>query len=42
MPSPVDLPNPGIKQGSSALQEDFLSTELSEKPQKGIEIPVKN
>ena len=28
-PSPVDLPNPGIKQGSHALQVDFLPTELS-------------
>ena len=31
-PSPVDLPNPGIKQGSHALQVDFLPTELSGKP----------
>ena len=23
-PSPVDLPNPGIEPGSSALQEDFF------------------
>ena len=28
---PADLPNPGIKLGSPALQEDSLSTELSEK-----------
>ena len=28
----MDLPNPRIKQGSPALQADFLPTELSEKP----------
>ena len=27
-PSPGDLPNPGIKPGSPALQADFLLTEL--------------
>ena len=27
-PSPVDLPNPGIKPGSSTLQADSLLTEL--------------
>ena len=27
-PSPVDLPNPGIKAGSSALQAESLLTEL--------------
>ena len=27
-PSPGDLPNPGIKLGSSALQADYLSSEL--------------
>ena len=27
-PSPVDLPNPGIKPGSPALQVDSLPTEL--------------
>ena len=32
-PFPADLPNPGIELGSPALQADFLSTELSEKPQ---------
>ena len=31
-PSPVDLPNPGIKPGSPALQVDSLPTELSGKP----------
>ena len=31
-PSPGDLPNPGIKPGSPALQEDSLQTELSGKP----------
>ena len=28
-PSPGDLPNPGIKPGSSALQEDSLTSEPS-------------
>ena len=32
IPSPVDLPNPGIKLVSSALQADSLPTELSGKP----------
>ena len=32
IPSPVDLPNPGIELGSSALQADSLPTELSGKP----------
>ena len=32
MPSPVDLPDPGIEPGSPALQVDFLPTELSGKP----------
>ena len=31
-PSPVDLPDPGIKPGSPALQADSLPTELSGKP----------
>ena len=31
-PSPGDLPNPGIKPGSPALQVDSLPAELSEKP----------
>ena len=31
-PSPRDLPHPGIKPGSSALQVDSLPTEQSEKP----------
>ena len=31
-PSPADLPDPGIKPGSPALQEDSLPTELSVKP----------
>ena len=30
-PSPVDLPNPGIKPGSPALQVDSLPTELGGK-----------
>ena len=32
IPFPVDLPNPGIKLGSPALQADSLQTELSGKP----------
>ena len=32
IPSPVDLPDPGIKLGSPALQADSLPTELSRKP----------
>ena len=31
-PSPGNLPNPGIKPWSPALQSDSLSTELPEKP----------
>ena len=31
-PSPVDLPNPGVKLGSPALQADSLPTDLSRKP----------
>ena len=31
-PSPVDLPNPGIKPGSPVLQADSLLTELPGKP----------
>ena len=31
-PSPGDLPNPGIKPRSPALQAGSLPTELSEKP----------
>ena len=31
MPSPVDLPDPGIEAGSPALQVDSLPTELSGK-----------
>ena len=34
MPSPVDLPDPGIEAGSPALQVDSLPTELSEKWKK--------
>ena len=38
-PSPADLPNPGIKQRSPALQADTLPTELSEK-RKAIPTPA--
>ena len=31
-PSPVDIPNPGIKPGSPALQVDSLPAELPGKP----------
>ena len=34
MPSPTDLPNPGVKRGSPALQVDSLPTQLSGKPKK--------
>ena len=33
IPSPVDLPDPGIKPGSPALQVDCLPAELPMKPQ---------
>ena len=32
VPSPGDLPDPGIEPGSPALQADFLLTELRGKP----------
>ena len=32
MPSPGDLPDPGIEPGSPALRADSLPTELSGKP----------
>ena len=32
IPSPVDLPDPGVEPGSPALQADSLPTELSGKP----------
>ena len=35
-PSPGDLPNPGIKPGSPALQADSLPTELQGKPQLSL------
>ena len=34
LPSPEDLPNPGIKPGSPALQVDSLPEELPGKPTK--------
>ena len=34
IPSPADLPNPGIKPGFPTLQADSLPTELCGKPQK--------
>ena len=33
VPSPVDLPNPGIKPGSPALQLDSLPSEPQGKPE---------
>ena len=36
IPSPVDLPDPGIEPGSPALQADSLPTELSGKPPDGV------
>src|SRR5574341_938898 len=35
IPSPADLPDPGIEPGSPALQADSLPTELSGKSSKG-------
>ena len=35
IPSLVDLSDPGIELGSTALQMDSLPTELSEKPFRG-------
>ena len=32
IPSPADLPNPGIESGSPALQADSLPTDLPGKP----------
>ena len=37
-PSPGDLPNPGIKLGSPALQADALPSEPPGKPLKGSTI----
>ena len=34
IPSPTDLPNPGIEPESPALQADSLPTELSGKPKR--------
>ena len=39
IPSPVDLPDPGIKPGSPALQADFLPTKLSGKPCRCCQVP---
>ena len=36
MPSPGDLPDPGIKPGSPALQADFLPAELSGEPSRKL------
>ena len=38
MPSPVDLPDPGIKLGSPALQVDSLPSVLLGKPPEYISI----
>ena len=35
IPSPADLPDPGIEPESPALQADSLPTELSGKPNSG-------
>ena len=37
-PSPGDLPNPGVKPGSPALQADSLATELQEKLRGSISL----
>ena len=36
MPSPEDLPNPGIEPGYPALQMDFLPTEPPGKPIQAV------
>ena len=36
-PSPGDLPNPGIEPRSPTLQEDSSQTELSGKPNQGLQ-----
>ena len=36
LPSPGDLPNPGIKPGSPALQADSLLTKLQGKPKYAL------
>ena len=36
VPSPRDLPNPGIEPGSPALQADSLPTELPGKPKVAL------
>ena len=38
VPSPADLPNPGIKPGSLSLQADSLPSELSWKPLRSKEV----
>ena len=38
IPSPVDLPDPGIEPGSPALQTDLLPAELPGKPESVIVI----
>ena len=38
LPSPGDLPDPGIELGSPALQEDSLPTELRGKPSQHLQI----
>ena len=39
LPSPGDLPDPGIEPGSRALQEDSLPSEAPEKPSKNVGEP---
>ena len=40
IPSPEDLPNPGIKPGSPALQADSLPAELPGNSLQGMEVPA--
>ena len=42
IPSPADLPDPGIELGSPALQADSLPTELSGKPHGAVILKVKS
>ena len=40
IPSPVDLPDPGIKTESPALQADSLPTKLSGKPSGEVSVQI--
>ena len=42
MPSPGDLPNPGVEPGSPAFQADSLLPELSGKPGTVVEMNLED